>query len=186
MPTTSHPRLTRPSRRLGAITMCVAGALAVAAPAAPAALSTRQPPAASFGPGLGRVDPRADSAFSLVYRQLADGWRRRDVDQIAGLHAADARLLAAGDSILQGRAAIRERYRTLLRPTAEVGAQLGPRVRFEILDRVVAGSVGWDVGYLHHGEPWGEHFDRVAPLLVLWQRDTTGTWRISADGTRVK
>lgn len=160
--------------------MCGIAALALAAPA------SHQPPAASFGPGLGRVDARADSAFSLVYRRLADGYRRRDVDQIADLYAPDGRLLAAGDSILQGRAAIRERYRRLLRPTAEVGAQLGPRVRFEILDRVVSGSVGWDLGYLHRGEPFADHLDRVGPLLLLWQRDTTGTWRIAGDGVALE
>ena len=183
------PRSTRRVRRLAtlvALAVPVAPAVAVAAVAAlPAALpaqATAEPPQPrppiSFGPALERAPGHADSALAAVYERIADGFRRRDVDHLAAAYAADAHYLLPGDSLIHGRDAIRERYRWFLRPTPETGAAIGPLVRFEILDRVVADSTGWDVGYVHYGPPDAEQLARTASLFVLWRRTVDG-WRIA-------
>lgn len=174
------PRLRSRQRRASALASGALALLAALLLAAPASLSAQPRPPASFGPGLGATS--ADSAFAAVYERFAEGYRTRNVDLVAGLYAVDAYYLQPGDSIARGRPAIREIFRTILRPTAEVGATPGPRIRFEIVDRVIAGAAAYDIGYYRMGPPTADTLPRAGKFVVLWQRDAAGRWWMRGDG----
>lgn len=139
---------------------------------------------AVVGPPSASAQTRAaDAPFTAVYARFTEAYRKADPAMVAALYTEDAFYLQPSSDVLVGRAAVLGVFDRFLTPIAQKAAP-GPAIYFEILERVIDGSHGWDVGYYRMGPPGVDSAatKRAGKFIVLWRKDRDGQWRIHADG----
>ena len=115
---------------------------------------------------------------SARWTQYTDGTARHDVDAIANLFAADARLMGPGADDVIGRLAIRSlmTYAFSLR-VRPVDVHMMPR------EVVAYDGVIYDLGnYIETVAPQGDPkgaFDVYGRYFAVWDQQPDGTWKIA-------
>jgi ketosteroid isomerase-like protein len=132
---------------------------------------------------LAAQDRTVDQALTAVYARFTDGYRRADAKMVSDLYTEDAFYLQPDAEVLQGRPAVLGVFQSFLDPIRQQN-QPGPAIYFEILERKISGSVGWDVGYYRMGPPGADSASsrRGGKFVVLWRKDSDSQWRIHTDG----
>ena len=122
-------------------------------------------------------EPVDETAFDDVYAAFTRAYRDGDPAAVTALYTDDAYYLAPGDSIARG--AVGRHFAWLDR----YADGQGPIVEFEIVERDVAGDLGYDVGYyrIRNADAPADAWS-VGKFLVIWKRGADGVWRIHADG----
>lgn len=123
---------------------------------------------------LASLDKQTFEQFARHFEALFnDG----DAAGMAACYAADARLLAEGSELLQGRAAIELFWQYAITRTQAAGA-----VRTIGVDDVIsAGSLGYVLGAVTVRIPDGRRV--VTKYVTVWQLDDDGRWRIAVDSS---
>ena len=122
-------------------------------------------------------EAEAAAAFDQAYETFARAYSEGDPAAVTALYAEDAFYLAPGDSIARGD--VGHHFSWL----SQFEAGKGPVVDFEIVDRTVRGDLATDIGYYRirrAGEPEGS--GSGGKFIVIWKRDSSGAWKIYADG----
>jgi ketosteroid isomerase-like protein len=123
-----------------------------------------------------------DAAFDAVYSKFSEGYRRADPAMVSALYTSDAFYLQPGRKIERGEAVVQNAFSFL---NSYKNKPTGPAIGFQIVDRQVSGDIGWDIGYYFmngEGKPITANDQPAGKFIVLWKRDTTGQWKIFADG----
>lgn len=138
-------------------------------PAALAAQATHRPGAAPH-PGLDAVY----AAFSKAYETL-------DPATVANLYTEDALYLEPQSDVLRGRKAILDNFTGFFGSVREAGSTI--RIRFEIVDRQVAGDLATDVGYftLSRATKDGRDSTSRGKFVVVGKKQADGAWRFHVD-----
>lgn len=132
---------------------------------------------------LAAQDRVTDQALAVVYARFTEAYRRADARMVADLYTEDAFYLQPDAEVLKGRPAVLGVFQSFLDPIKQQ-SKPGPAIYFDILERKIAGAVGWDIGYYRMGPPGADSASsrRAGKFIVLWRRDADGHWRIHADG----
>jgi ketosteroid isomerase-like protein len=145
----------------------VAGSVACAQAPVPEA-GDRATPATQ---DTGAISDQMDAA----YARFSEGYRTADAAMVADLYTDDAFYLQPGSDIMRGRPAVLDFFDSFLGPFRERG-EPGPDLSFEILERRIAGPIGYDIGYFLFASV------RAGKFTVIWRLDADGVWRIHSDG----
>ncbi|MCB0615261.1 MAG: DUF4440 domain-containing protein [Phaeodactylibacter sp.] len=115
----------------------------------------------------------AEAAMKSVYNTFTRAYKQADAAMVANLYTQDAYYLEPNTMIIQGRDTIQANFARFL---GRFSPGAGPDIRFEIIERQIAGDQAYDIGYyLFDGK-------RSGKFIVLWQRQPDGKWLIRADG----
>jgi uncharacterized protein (TIGR02246 family) len=125
----------------------------------------------------------ADEGLDAVYRRFSAAYRELDPEAVAALYTPDALYLSGGGSeIRRGREAIAEGFHRFFDGVRDEGGRL--EISFRIVERQVAGELGFDVGYYrlvrHRAD--GESSEHAGKFCVVAERDAAGVWRFRVDG----
>ena len=125
------------------------------------------------------VSARLDSVYAVFTRAYADA----DVDLLMdSVYARDGYYLPPNEPILEGQDEFRTQFESFLGPIAERG-EPGPAISFDIRDRAISGDLAYDIGiYTIRRPDASADAPGSGKFIVIWKRDTTGAWRIHADG----
>jgi ketosteroid isomerase-like protein len=128
-------------------------------------------------------DRATEQALRAVYARFTQAYQQADAEQVANLYTEDAYYLQPNSEVLQGRDSVLAVFRRFLDPIRQQ-QKPGPAIYFDILERKISGSMGWDVGYFRMGPPGADSAStkRGGKFIVLWRKDRDGQWRIHADG----
>src|SRR5262245_4757497 len=108
-------------------------------------------------------------AIDLEIRNFGAAAARKDYAAVAGFYTEDAKVLPPDASILTGRKAIEEFWRTTL-GLADV--------TFKTIDLEIAGDTAYEVGETDVKLSSGQ---AKAKYLVVWLRCPDGRWRLHRD-----
>jgi ketosteroid isomerase-like protein len=89
----------------------------------------------------------AHAGIDAIYARFTQAYADLDAPRMGALYTEDALYLSPGGEIRQGRAAIEQGFARSFSRTWDAGETL--HIRFEIVDRGIEGSLGYDVGYYH-------------------------------------
>jgi ketosteroid isomerase-like protein len=128
-------------------------------------------------------DRATEEALRKVYARFTEAYRQADAEKVANLYTEDAYYLQPNSEVLQGRDSVLGVFRRFLDPIRRQ-QKPGPAIYFDILERKISGSIGWDVGYYRMGPAGADSASskRGGKFIVLWRKDRDGQWRIHADG----
>jgi uncharacterized protein (TIGR02246 family) len=102
--------------------------------------------------------------------------RANDAAKIAGIHAEDGRILAAGAPVIAGRAAIEEFWKGLLAVTNDT-VVFGPTT----IDVDPAGTMAFEVGtYSFMTGEAGSETENSGKYVVVWKK-IAGEWKVCVD-----
>jgi uncharacterized protein (TIGR02246 family) len=123
----------------------------------------------------------AHPEVDAVFARFAAAYDLLDPAAIAALYTEDALYLVPGAEPVRGRPAVEASFRRAFEAVRREGGRLG--IRFEILERVVAGATVSDVGIYHlaRGGPDGESTVR-GKFVTIARRGDDGAWRLHVDG----
>lgn len=155
-------------RRFSAVPICLSFAAAVFS------VSCAPQEAEEQAPGTDVQAVRA--AIEQVNQQFVEAFKAGDVATMASLYAEDAVVLAPGEEMVHGRAAIQE----------SMAAQLPPGVQeFSLATMHVGaeGSLAYEVGtYSLTFQPEGQpSVSDAGKYVVVWERQADGSWKLKAD-----
>jgi len=128
-------------------------------------------------------DRATDQALKAVYARFSQAYKEADAEKVANLYTEDAYYLQPNSEVIQGRDSVLALFQRMLDPIRQQ-QKPGPAIYFDILERKMSGSLGWDVGYYRIGPPGADSASskRGGKFIVLWRKDRDGQWRIHADG----
>jgi uncharacterized protein (TIGR02246 family) len=113
----------------------------------------------------------SQAEITAVNRMFEDAVRRRDLERMASLYAADAIALPPDGPIVRGREDIKRLWGAVLE---EKGLK---SVRIETVDLQLAGDVAYEVGEATLGLPTGP---AVMKFVVVWKK-AGGQWQVHRD-----
>ena len=113
-------------------------------------------------------------SMQTLLDEFRAGFNRNDAKQVASFYLDDARLLAPGEDIVQGRAAVESFVATLF--------DMGVRgIDFEVVTRQSENDLGIEVGlYTMRTAPDGDVIDK-GKYVSLRREQPDGRWLIELD-----
>lgn len=125
---------------------------------------------------------RMHQGIDEIYRQFSDSYRTLNVEKVTNLYTEHAAYLAPERDITQGRAAIRENFRSFFERVKTDGRNM--TISFQILQRQVDKNMAYDVGvYTIRSYKDGKQIGTgQGKFVVVAVKEKDGKWRFQVDG----
>lgn len=120
--------------------------------------------------------------IDAIYAEFSEAYRTLDVEKVTNLYSENAAYLAPNQGIQQGRAQIREGFKSFFDWVKAEKRTM--TISFQIFQRKVEEKMGYDVGIytIRQFKDGKETGKSQGKFVVVAVKDNAGKWRFQVDG----